>query len=77
MASTSLDCIRLPCGSIFNSLSWYGRFYELVFVSRCGLLLYLLLVLTFQDTFDVRIVVAKPVGHMTDFLLSQETDLHK
>ena len=28
-----------------------------------------------QDTFDVRIVMAKPVGHMTDFLTAAETDL--
>ncbi len=29
------------------------------------------------DTFDVRIVMAKPVGHMTDFLKSEESELIK
>ena len=29
------------------------------------------------DTFDVRIVMAKPVGHMTDFLKTDENELIK
>ena len=30
-----------------------------------------------KDTFDVRIVKAKPVGHMTDFLKTEESELEK
>ena len=29
------------------------------------------------DTFDVRVLMARPVGHMTDFMKADETDLHK
>ena len=31
----------------------------------------------YQDTFDVRIVTAKPVSYTTDFLKADETDLLK
>jgi len=34
-------------------------------------------IISIQDTFDVRIVTAKPVGHTTSFLESQESDLLK